>query len=52
MKCTDCGKTKKTVQYSQSARTLVFGGWNNRPVFRCQSCETKLAKRIERMLSK
>lgn len=52
MQCATCGKEKRTVQWSQSAHQLIFGGFCYRLVPRCQRCETILAKRIERMLKR
>lgn len=56
--CVDCGKIKRTCELSLSANTLIFGPFRtNRglmPIYvtRCQACETKLGKEIDKMLDK
>lgn len=54
--CVDCGKVKRTCERSLSANTLIFGpvrtalGYMPIHVTRCQACETKLTKRIVKMI--
>ena len=51
--CETCHKAKKTVRRSEPISQLIFGGfYPYRSVLRCQSCETKLAKRLLNMLNK
>lgn len=55
-KCAMCGKSKRTVELSPSRRQLLFGplslplGHYVTYEYRCQACETKLGKQIDRML--
>ena len=50
MKCEICGKDKKTVELQPSRKQLIFGGFPIRFEYRCQRCETILAKQLSAVL--
>jgi hypothetical protein len=49
---TICAMCKKEKECSRepSRSALIFGGFLNRSEYRCQACENKLIRRIEKML--
>lgn len=49
-KCAVCGKSKRTVTLQLSRRQLYFGGFHVTYEYRCQACESKLAKKIQKLL--
>ena len=46
--CGMCHKHKKTLSLEPSRSQLIFGGFPVQVEYRCQSCETKLVKQLER----
>ena len=52
MKCAVCGKVKKTVNLTVSRGQLLFGGFPVRYEYMCVSCDTRLAKKIDRQLAR
>ena len=46
--CAICNKSKKTITRQPSRSQLIFGGFPVRYENRCQACETKLVKQLER----
>lgn len=47
-----CKKEKKVVFCQPSRTQLMMGGYPVKMENRCQACETKLAKKIEKLLAK
>ena len=47
--CDDCGERQATIT-SLSMNQMVFGGFPVQYRNRCQPCETKAAKKIDKML--
>ena len=51
MTCVMCQKAKKTVEMQPTRKQLLFGGWHMRHEPRCQACETKVVKWLERLIA-